>query len=171
MTDTYAILTANTVTAIRKAASDLRAKHTDLLHGFALCTDDNVMTLYCVSCTKSWVSERKEKCEAIGYIDVDWEDDTGTNYFDNISNALAKLADNDSEAACDGRFESLVEALQQCRDEKLFDEETLLSCGSTDPSDHLEMLQMRAVDRLNKPSVADEFAKHLGCEHHRESGG
>ena len=129
------------------------------------------MTLYCVSCRRSWVADRNDENAAVGYLDVEWEDDTGTNYFDTISDRLAELAEGDeSELARDRRFESLVESLQRCREEELFDAETLLSCGSTDPSDHLEMLQMQAVDRLNLKSVADEFAKHLGYERYRENG-
>jgi hypothetical protein len=44
----------------------------------------------------------------------------------------------------------------------------LLCCGDTDPSYHMESLAMNAVDKLNLPVVADQFAKYLGYSHHRK---
>ena len=62
-------------------------------------------------------------------------------------------------------------ALHDCRNEGLFDPDTLLCCGSTDPSDEMEMLATRAVDRLNTAATADAFVEHLGYEEHREKAG
>ena len=161
------------VTAIKKAASAIREKHPDdELHGFALCTDDGLMTLYLVSCTKTWFAERADKYESVGYISVEWSDSTGDDYLDEISKQMAKLANSDkSQEARDRRFTMLVAALQECRNENLFNEDTLLCCGSTDPSPHMEMLAMHAVDKLNTKFNADQFAKHLGYEQYRDNGG
>lgn len=51
------------------------------------------------------------------------------------------------------------------------DSDTLLCCGSTDPSEEMEMLAIRAVDRLNTTATADAFAEHLGYEEHRKKAG
>lgn len=81
---------------------------------------------------------------------------------------VASLANEDKdEYACDNRFEAFVCALKECRDEGIFDDDTLLCCGSTDPSDHMEMLEMNAVDRLNSKEIADKFAEYLGYEEYR----
>jgi hypothetical protein len=61
----------------------------------------------------------------------------------------------------------MVLALKDCRDEGLFDENTLLCAGSTDPSDELERLDMDSVDRLNTAAIADQFAAAPGYEEHR----
>jgi hypothetical protein len=173
MTDLYTKLRADTANAIRKAVAEMTAEFgSDKIHGFALCTDDDVMTLSPATCTKNWVAEREAGYEAIGYIYTEWDQNAGGEHFGSISKAVARMAESAADgSARDNRFESFVLALQDCRDEGLFDPETLLCCGSTDPSDHLEMLAMRAVDRLNTAAVADLFAQHLGYENYREDCG
>ena len=143
----------------------------DPLHGFALCTDDDVMTLFSAACTKSWVAEREADYEAIGYIYTEWEQGSGDSHFNSISDTVAELAADDENSTVEQRFEAFVLALEDCRNEGLFDPDTLLCCGSTDPDDEMEMLAMRAVDRLNSTANADKFAEHLGYEEHRENGG
>jgi len=140
---------------------------TDPIHGFALCTDNDVMTLFSAACTKSWVSEREADYEAIGYIYTEWVQNSGDSHFDAISKTVAALSGDSVESTVEQRFQALVSALQECRNEGLFDSDTLLCCGSTDPSDKMEWLAMRAVDRLNSKVTADLFAEHLGYEHHR----
>ncbi len=173
ITDLYTKLRGDTTDAIRKAVAEMTAElGTDRIHGFALCTDDDVMTLYPAACSKNWVAERETDYEAIGYIYTEWDQNAGDSHFGTISKAVARMAESDGGgSARDKRFESFVLALQDCRDEGLFDPETLLCCGSTDPSDHLEMLAMRAVDRLNTAAVANLFAEHLGYENHRQDRG
>jgi hypothetical protein len=163
-----------TATAVRDAAEELRARTPNSrLFGFALCTDDDVRTLYHVACTIDWVREKEVAYPDIGFIYVEWTHSAASGPFHLISRQLAALADQtyasdeDWGAARDRRFEALVLALKDCRTTDTFDLDTLLCVGSTDPSGHLEALAMHGVDVLNSPSVANQFAKALGYEMHR----
>lgn len=168
-------LRTNTVDAIRRAASELRTQVGDSrLFGFALCTDDDVRTLYHVACTTDWVKEKEPSYADIGFIYVEWTLSASDAPFDAISERLAAHADqhaNDEDwaVARDRRFDELVLALSDCRNAGIFDPETLLCVGSTDPSDHLEALAMKAVDAVNLSAIADKFAKALGYEKYRRS--
>ena len=159
-----------TAEAIRKAVADMNTAYgDDKLHGFALCTDDDVMTLFPAACTRSWVAERSDDYEEIGSIYTEWLQDSGDAHFEQVSQMVSEMADeDDSEAGCNRRFESFVLALEDCRTEGLFEQETLLCCGSTDPSGEMEMLAMRAVERLNTAENADLFAEHLDYEEYRD---
>ncbi len=170
----YTEIRSSTATAVRQAKAEIdRRSGNSPLFGFALCTDDDVSTLYHVACTTGWVDENKEGYPDIGYIYVDWAESGDDAPFDRISTTLARLYEQDhgSDAAWasarDRRFEALVLALADCRQAGAFDDGTLLCVGSTDPSDHLEALAMNAVDRLNAPEIADRFAAALGYEEYR----
>lgn len=163
-----------TATAIKQVCHELK-KHYPIeeLFGFALCTDDDLRTLFHVVCTRQWVREREAGYPGIGFIYVEWQDSASDHLFEQLSRRFAALADksyrSDAESADarDQRFEALVHALGTCREENLFAENTLLCVGSTDPSEHLEALAMRAVDRLNTRQIAGQFAEHLGYEKYR----
>ena len=156
------------VSAIKKTKKELDDKYgADKLFGYALCTDDAVTTLYHIACTKSWVEDRKPKYEEIGYISVEWEQSGDDSHFDAAYDEILRNyesgghEDDSFEKLRDQRFESFVQALKQCREENTFDEETHLSAGGTDPSDHLELLEMRGIDRINPKALADLLAKGL----------
>ena len=171
MFDVHENLRRCTVDAIRKACVDMANEYgSDKLAAFALCTDDDVMTLYSVACTQSWVREREPDYAGIGCIYVEWDQTAGGSHFDAISTTVAALAGDDGSTARQ-RFDAIALALGDARNEGLFDSDVLLCCGSTDPSDEMEMLAMRAVDRLNANTTANAFAKHLGYERHRENAG
>ena len=172
----YEQLRLLTADAVRKAAGELRQKlPDDTLWGFALCTHDEVRSFYHVACTSVWVREREAGYPGIGSIYVEWSQSANEGLFDAANAALATFADQaeSSEStwarARDERFEALVLALGDCRAEGVFAQDTLLCVGSTDPCDHLEALAMSAVDRLNRPAVADQFARDLGCEKYRNA--
>jgi hypothetical protein len=162
------------VTAVRQAAGELR-NHTSSseLFGFALCTDDDVRTLYHVACTRDWVHEKEVGYPDIGFIYVEWTYSASKALFHTISRQFAALAtqtytsNKDWAAARDRRFNLLIMALGDCRKAGAFAPDTLLCAGSTDPSYHLEALAMDGVDSLNIPVVANQFAKALGYEKHR----
>lgn len=163
-----------TAKAIQLAAKELREKNaTGRLFGFALCTDDDVRTLYHVACTADWVQAKETSYPDVGYIYVEWPDSASGEAFNKISEQLAELADQEDEddeallAARNRRFDAMVLALVDCRKVKIFDPETLLCVASTDPGPDLEEMTMRAVEKLNLPNVVDEFARALGYEHHR----
>jgi hypothetical protein len=162
--------------AVRQAKTELRDQQgIEDLFGFALCTDDDVRTLYHVACTPQWVREKESGYPGIGFIYVEWEHSADDTLFAGLSAKAASLADQKYPSSAewaterDRRFETLVLALQECRDGRVFAEDTFLCVGSTDPSDHLEALAMNAVDRLNSPKVADQFADLLGYAKHRRN--
>lgn len=141
------------------------------LHGYALCTDDDVCGVYHIYCTKSWVNEKSAGYAEVGYISVEWEDQADDSLFDPVNNLIRAGYDDrkvDFSTERDKRFESLVLALKDCRDAGLLDSQTHISVGSTDPSDHLEFLEMRGIDRLNNKALADELAKALLFEQYRD---
>jgi hypothetical protein len=169
MTKAHEHLRQATAEAIRKACRKIAAEYgNDPIHGFSLCIDDDVTTLFAAVCTKAWVTEHEADDDAVGYIYTEWDQNSGDSLFDQISDSVAKLAEDEENSTPEQRFEALVLALQDCRNDGTFDADTLLCCGSTDPSDEMEKLAMQTVDRLNSREVADLFAEHLGYEHHRE---
>jgi len=157
-----------TGSAIRRAAEELRKSgDTSDLFGFALCTDDDVRSVYHVASTREWVRQEEAHYPGIGFIYVEWVHSANEQLFDAVSSALGTHADQDygsaagGNAARDRRFQSLVLALKDCRDEGVFDENTFLCVGSTDPSEHLESLAMKGVDLINPKILADQFANAL----------
>ena len=152
-----------TVLAVRQSAVLLKAG--DPLFGFALATDDDVSTLFYVACTVGWVRENERLHPGIGCMFIDWPEHIHDDIFSTISSRLNIISsqiypsDDAWSAARDGRFNALVQALKDCRDEGLFDGQTLLCVGSTDPSEHLWALEMRAVRLLNTSAVVDRYAR------------
>lgn len=164
-----------TAAAVRQRAKELRGTaETANLSGFALCTDDDVSTLYHVACTREWVSEKEKRYPGVGFIYVEWTLSEHDQVFGPISEQLASLAklkhgdDAMWGAARDHRFQALFLALKDCRASAVFEPDTLLCVGSTDPSTHMEVLTMNAVEMLNTKPVAAQFAKALGYEKHRK---
>lgn len=144
------------------------------IFGFALCTDDSLCTLFQVSCTRPWVRHQEGDYPGIGFVYTEWKDSVDDTLFQKLSDRLGALANEpykfDAEwaRARDERFEALVLALSDARQQRLFAENTLICVGSTDPSEHLEALAMDAADRLNTRVIADQFAEHLGYEVYRK---
>lgn len=166
-------LQIQTVSAVRQAAAELRSRNSELF-GFALCTDDEVRTLYHLACTRDWVHEEEVDDPDIRFIYVEWTLSGSDAPFDAISRQFATLADAnyasdaDWAAARDQRFHLLVSALRECREAGSFSPDTLLCAGSTDPSEHLEALAMSGVDAVNAAGIADGFARALGYGKHRK---
>jgi len=163
------------VLAIKKPKEELDEKYKgDKLFGYALCTDDAVMTIYHVACTDSWVKDKEKEYKDIGYISVEWEQSGDDSHFDKAYDEIFQDYENSGhedgsfEINRDMRFEAMVQALKQCKEEAIFDEDTHLNVGSTDPSEHSELLQMRGIDKLNSPKLANELAKALEIEQYRE---
>jgi len=158
--------------AIKQTAEELNEKYgADSIHGFALCTDDAVGSIFPAVCTKAWIAEEKPDYEEIGEVYVEWTEPFDETPFDDLSNLLCDACINENEEEFgkrrDERFGALVEALRQSRDRVDFKADVLLCIGSTDPEDRMEELTMKAVDALNLKHVADKFASSLGYEHHR----
>jgi len=161
------------VLAIKKTKAELDEKYKDdKLFGYALCTDDAVMTIYHVACTNSWVKEQDDKYMI--YSSVEWGQSGENSHFEKAYDEIYKDYENSDhedgsfEINSDMRFEAMVQALKECKEEAIFDEDTILSVASTDPSEESQFLQMRGIDRLNSPKLANEMASVLGIEKYRE---
>ena len=153
------------IDAIKKTKSQLDEKFgSDKLFGYSLCTDDCLMTIYHVACTNSWAEDNKEFCHS----SVEWRQSGDDTLFDQTYDEMANHYEKNDDDACeffelnrDIRYESLVQALKECRESGVFDDSTYLTVVSTDPSEDLQTLEMKAVDRINKPSLADKFGLAL----------
>jgi hypothetical protein len=166
-------LQAQIETAIKSAASSARSSAPSDMFGFALCTDDDIRTLFHVSCTREWAGHQQNNRPDSAYIYTEWLDSPRNPEIDSISESFAASAyqkhssAEEWASARDKRFAALVSALRACRDNGVFDADTLLVVGSTDPSEHLAAMTMKAVDSINKREVADRFAKALGYTKYR----
>ncbi|AFT68597.1 hypothetical protein B5T_00310 [Alloalcanivorax dieselolei B5] len=160
--------------AIRAVKKQLDASlGDDPLFGFALGTDDDVRGVHHIAASESWVESNKVDYPEIGFVFTDWEQAGDDEAFAPISNRFRELMDmeyansQDWGAARDQRFELLVRALIDCRKDGVFAATTLLDVGSTDPSEHMERLEMQAIERLNAPAMADRLAEALCLEAYR----
>lgn len=169
-------LRSSVASAVQEAKHQIDEKYGDSpVFGFALCTDDEVRTLYHVACTTDWVSQRVQGYPKIGFMYVEWMQSGDDSLFGEISAILDQLADQEYgsdeawETARDDRFEALVLGLYDVRKAGHFDRDTLLCVGSTDPSEHLEALAVDGVYQLNTMAVADKFADAFGYEVCRNS--
>lgn len=160
-----------TVDAIRQAANEAyESNEKDALFGFAICTDDDVDSVYHVYATRPWVSEREPDYPQIGLISVEWSQASDDTLFLALSKMFREWASTDQSAPHRNfdedrtvRFRALVEAMKICRDEGLFDARTLLSVSSTDPDDLMVRLACDAGRYLNIDEVAAAYCKMMGC--------
>ncbi len=171
LTNYYIELQNSIVQAVNVAHKELlQLSDNNNIFGFALCTDDDVSGFYHVACTKDWVKNKEGSYPGIGYIYVEWEQSGSENIFDDSNLKISKLYNmkypNEKvwEQERDARFQTLVSALLEIRKNGLFQQDTLLAVGSTDPSDYMESLEMKAVSQLNNSSITKNFADALGYE-------
>ena len=140
------------------------------LFGFAICTDNELGSVFHVYATREWVSEREAEYPEIGFISVEWEQGFDDDPFLALSSVFRKFADSayhlpDREYENNRivRFRVLVEAMRVCRDEGLFDANTLLSVDSTDPDDLMTKLACEAARHLNIPAIAEAYLQTMEC--------
>jgi hypothetical protein len=160
----------STTDAIRAAAEEAfqEIKKEDLF-AFGLCTDDDVSSLYHVYATRNWVLERQDDYPEIGLIPVEWEQQSDEADFEAISETLGVYADAESGMADDqyeilttARFNALVDAMHQCRQDGLFDPKTLLVVTSTGACDLLEHLSCEAAKLSNSREMSNAYCKMMG---------
>ena len=157
------------VEAIRVAAAEAcQTVDKDAIFGFALCTDDDVETIYHAYATRQWVADHEDGYPEIGFISVEWAQSSSDHLFLPLSQTLRVWAATDERRAPDFdagrsmRFQALVEAMKLCRDEGLFDTHTLLCVGSTDPDGLMERLAGNAGRLLNNEAIATAYCRALG---------
>ena len=131
--------------------------------GYALCTDDGVMTIYHVGCTQQWLS--RDGHEAYTYAPVEWTYEDGETSFDAVYELLIQRVEKQDEKEYKNKFEdiidlsynSFVQALLELRNEGFFSDDVFLSVLSTDPSDHMIELELNAIKLLNSPEILSKW--------------
>jgi hypothetical protein len=139
--------------AIRLSLAEFAANQpTETLAAYAICTDDELSTLFWVATTNEHILTVEEV--VFRYSAVEWPYGYGSSAFDAPRLELVRLhaAALESglfQAHVADSFHTLVEALQRARRSGEFGEDILLYVASTDPSEHLEALEGRGVEYLN----------------------
>jgi hypothetical protein len=161
--------------AVASTAEKLFAKHPRAdLFGFALGTDDDVCTILPLGCPRAWLLAGEIANPELRYTFTDWIEFDDSAFAD-VGSCLQRLSTRDygdrPETISDGsplwarardsRFGAIVTGLLHCRQHEVFARETLLVVGSTDPSPHLERLELAGVTRLNDASVGESFLAFL----------
>jgi hypothetical protein len=146
--------------AIRTSLEAITAAHPEeTLNGYALCTDDDVRTVYHVACTREFAEASRYRDTR--FIPVNWAYDDGDEAFDE-ANGLVQASDEAASRSADEAtwsthvttcFESMVAALEQMRQAGLFGEDVLLVVTSTDPGSAQKRLAIAAARRLNPPTL------------------
>jgi hypothetical protein len=152
--------------AIRRSIAIIEAAHSgERICGFALCTDDDLSTLYHVACTHEFCARHPDG--HIAWVPVDWEYNEGAELFERSSLLLRTRGIRvDSEAAhhehVETGFRDLTSALLVARLEDLVSDDTLLLVTSTDPGWMAEQLAVVATRRLNPDDVAARWQQAMG---------
>lgn len=175
-------LTQAAMTAVRATWTQLLEKYRgERVIGYALCTDDCLMTLYHVGCTAEFCARHPIADAHVA--PVEWEQSGDDRQFDAAYTLLVdryETASAEDRRALEGKetgtyldfvggaaftrhvdqsFGCLVSALRQLRKDELFPENVFLCVTSTDPSEHLYALATAAVRELNAPALSADWVR------------
>ena len=141
--------------AIRRSLAAFQREHADqTLAGYAVCTDDELITLSGVATSHEYLATVADPC--LRYSAVEWPFGHDPDAFDA---ARAELVRRNAAADLPGQlrdhvvasFQAIVAALEQVRASGDLGDDVLVYLLSTDPSPFLESLERQAVRRLNSP--------------------
>jgi hypothetical protein len=157
MTDAKAALTKAVEEGARASLDAVRGAHRgETLNGFALCTDDDLVTLYCVAITKEYCDASDDPL--VRFVAVDWPYEENGSALAQANQLLSQRTLEELEA----RFSCLVSALASMRGAGLFDWQTLLIVTSTDPGPKLRKLGNEALLLLNDGDLASGCLDVIG---------
>lgn len=122
------------------------------LVGLALCTDDELTTLYATWLTSSELDLAQEPDELL-FSPTDWAASFDGGKIEEAARELRTLASDPRHV--ERSFASLVSALEEMRKERALPDSLFLSVLSTDPSEYLEDLEAESVRTLNSSDVID----------------
>ena len=130
------------------------------LAGVALCTDDELGTLYCMMIDTQEV-EGSDDPDLL-FTPVDWPCGDELEPFLEANKMMRERLGRSGDLLphVDRTFEALVEALSRFRERAEVLSSAFLSVLSTDPSDYLLELEGQSVERLNEKSIVvrrDDF--------------
>lgn len=153
--------------AIRRSLADFHEQHADeTLAGYAICTDDCLMTIFWVASTREHMNAVTDDC--LRYSAVEWPYGYQSDAFDEAQLELARRYDASSGGAefskhVIGSFWAIVEALNRVRSSGELGQDVLVYALSTDPSEFLELLERRGVEYLNSTDgQAKWYSAHGG---------
>lgn len=116
------------------------------LIGFALCTDDDLWTLYAAATTHEAGLTPEEQ-----FVPVDWPYEESSPFRE----ASGLLKNRPIGSDYDAYFRTITRALQRMRDQSVFAPTTFLAVLSTDPGPIQRRLAREAILTLNSPEVAE----------------
>lgn len=157
---------AESISIAIQSSCDEISKQSKGITGYALCTDDEIRTIYHVATALPHDGER-----AFWAIPAEWTivARSAKPLFERISKYLHARAEEAhekqrTEQHVEMYYGLLVASLEQQREivHKLGQSEVLLQVASTDPSAKLTRLQIESTKRLNSPGLF----KHWHVAHH-----
>ncbi len=146
--------------ASRETFINLQHRYRDEgLNGFALCTDDSVMTIYHMASTEKWSDNHAE----FRYSPVEWRLTDNDRLFDPAYELIMARVERQYDEQYEDKFEQLVDltfnsfvtALYELKQEGVIPDTVFLTVMSTDPGDHMLELESAANKLLNN---SEQFA-------------
>lgn len=155
--------TATVKAAVRRSVAAIRAAHpSESLCAFALCTDDDLRTVFHVAASVDYLERAREP--DVRFVPVDWEYHEGSEFFDAVNAQLVIRFESSSDFALhvEESFRCLVEALKELRDERFLAAGWTLIVTSTDPGPVLEQLADDAMRVLNDAGTYAAWRRAMG---------
>lgn len=152
--------------AVRRSVPLVELAHPgEELVGYALCTDDDLSTIFHVAITREF-AQRNSDVPGVSHVPTEWSYNEGEDLFEEANRILAARYEHASSNGFDEHvvktFADLVAALERIRAEGVFGEEVLLIVTSTDPGPALEQLSREAAEKLNAPEVFARWREGMG---------
>lgn len=139
--------------AATAALAAITAEHPgERLLGFALCTDDDMWTLYAAATTLEALANPGER-----FMPVDWPYEQSVQF----DRAAALLKNRPAGSDYRVYFQSLTKALSRMRAKAMFDPDTFLIALSTDPGARQRRLAREALLELNSQAIAEAALRVL----------
>lgn len=169
-------LTTTIRAAIAQSVADIQAKHPDdPIARYAICTDDDLRTLYATACTRTQVGRFENASRS--FVPAEWF--RGIEHYaqlDAASSLLSRLADAHYEEEDDGidpdadhlrpwkaeLFAAVVAGLSAHRESGTFGSEVFLIATSHDPGEWLGAQVDEATKTLNSAELYESWRSATG---------
>jgi hypothetical protein len=153
-------LLQSTKAAVRRTLAVVRVQQPkESLVGYALLTDDDLVTLTYMAITKEALAS--DAGDDLLFTPTDWPYEYDSDAFDTPNEHLQAMYESKSPEHVDVAFDTLVQALAELRVEGLFSPEIFLSVLSTDPGPYLQALEDASLERLNDVNMVERRARFL----------
>jgi hypothetical protein len=146
--------------ARRGLAALVQAHPGERLAGYALCTDDDLRTVYAVGCTREFLAD--QPADRL-FLPTEWPDGDDDASFEEARQTMYARADAAVGTAFGQHvlqsFAALVAALRQLRLENRVGDDVFLVALSTDPGELLTALEDAGVRDLNPAGLYDRWRR------------